>query len=436
MRAPPQMSGPRLEVGFGPDDTVELALVEGDAREIAGSCPVSEIGLPSEIRFAATEVIDPPDALPAGLQSVAAHAHRFANEPGVWLWVAPASSRLPLLPWERWLAPQLARTVVRLGLDVAHAPRRRQPCAAIWASLPDDEMRYSVPDTCAQLARGADALFGAGVQTHVFTDAPLVDQVEQMVPPNVSVHHPPADLTDSAAASPTRRIRDPWLRWMVTSIDGPVDLFAVVGHGVYTQGSGVLAVAESPHLERVGASRYVGSQQLIAALDYMGCSALAVVMAHDCYSRSGLLRLADTIARSRAGTVAVLDAREQVGGDVGDALFAALLPFEQHQPFSLQDLHGAPGVRVYSSPEALENARSGSELDAMLARVESTVDAQPELWRAEAFVRQTAARLDSAAGTSRGQRAALEYLTKLLESSDAPPEIDVDALRRRDGGDA
>lgn len=403
----PREGQPYVEATFAPGDRVALKVFDGGPGEIVATCPIAEVGLPSAIRDAETEVVDPPPTIPDGLRAIAGRA---PSTPIIWLRVSPAESRLPLLPWDRWLSEVLHRPVVRFGLD-ARRPRAARARVVVWASLPDDERRYALPQLCAQAVTGARALHGDDADVHVFTEADFGDAVAaQLGPRDARVHR----LGDE----PPRRdgLRSVWLRWIAAEVDGPVDLFVAIAHGVYVQRSGVLAVTEHP--AKVGPSELVGAPELKRALDGLGARALALVVVPGCYSRSGIFRLADTLSRARAGTVAVLD-HEAWGGDLGATLAEALGPIARGDEPALVPL---PHVRLHSSPDVFGHAAEAPE--DLYQRVQQVaqraVAPAPDdaAWKANEYVLQAAAQLRAEEGggaaAKRGRAQAIEFLADLL----------------------
>jgi hypothetical protein len=242
---PPEPRGIRLtvEAPGGAREEVELPLLL--PVDLPGIAAALEAGTPLQL---------PPDTqhlIRATLVDL------LRGEP-IWLEFERPWGYLPVLPWERILAPALPAPLLRLPLSAVPAPRTAQA------------LRIAV---CAPAA-GTEALetflatvvpqLPAGTEVEVFAAAPG-RRVAAAHP--VTVHEPPvADLPVGD------ELESPWMRWIAAGIaPRSVDVVHVIAPGRLSRTYGMLDLGDSPAgIACPSSLRLVSTGQLLACLTHVG----------------------------------------------------------------------------------------------------------------------------------------------------------------------
>ncbi|HEX4952432.1 MAG TPA: hypothetical protein VF017_03420 [Thermoanaerobaculia bacterium] len=329
-------------------------------------CQLEELGWPESSR--GYEAQDPAATfhLPAWLVASLEGLIRPVLSEGeiLWLRFSRPSGGLGLLPWERRLAPLFDCPVVRWPyFDLASAKVGRTIEVGVCATMPQAKHPFALP---ALLQPIVEELMHSALPAtfHVFVDGAFESAVRTSLAPAISdgrVRIIPPESAERFGAAPrlydleTDRpeIESPWLRWMLAEGPGRLDLVLFLTHGFLSDAKGALAFSESPLQNRDREwARFVGSHQLRQFLDGCGAAMLALVSPPDNHSLSGLLGLADEVARDRPGPVLVHDLGEGDPERLGPTLSlllgkgtGPLLPTSARALYALPEQVGAALAR-------------------------------------------------------------------------------------------
>ncbi|WP_098463561.1 hypothetical protein [Isoptericola jiangsuensis] len=321
---------PTLRVTLDPA-TAEavLATVRGRGRpkEVV-RCTLRELGLPTSVFARVTEArLTVPSALLAELTPAVADLGASPVRPHNALWLEIPSPRglLPVVPWERLLAP-LGRPLYRLPFHPVR-PQRPEGRLTVGLLVADDA---DAAGTAVALADQYAANV-PGLTLHVFTGARSWSETAARLGDagHVLVHRPPAadaPPTDHA----TELVPHPWLRWVLDTVDGArLDVVHVVAPGLLADGRGALALPDPVHRRR-GEPPVVESVELVEVLTQVGAVALTLAPPPSSHDASGLRELADDVARLRPGLTAVHDlADDPAATQLGAALRTVLAPRDE-----------------------------------------------------------------------------------------------------------
>lgn len=242
---PPEPRGIRLSVEApgGGREEVELPLLL--PVDLAGIAAALEAGTPLQL---------PPDTQHL-IRSTLVDLLR--GEP-IWLEFERPWGYLPVLPWERILAPALPAPLLRLPLSAVPAPRtakalRIAVCAPASATQAlDDFLGAVVPG----LPDGTEVeVFAAAAGRAAAAAHPVI------------VHEPPfADLPVED------ELESPWMRWLAAEIaPRSVDVVHVIAPGRLSRTYGMLDMGDSPAgIACPSSVRLVSTGQLLACLTQVG----------------------------------------------------------------------------------------------------------------------------------------------------------------------
>ncbi|WP_329082757.1 MULTISPECIES: hypothetical protein [unclassified Streptosporangium] len=288
----------RLEKRSAGRHRVTLEVPHRDpGRRWSASWPARLFGVPGE-GTPAGELPDDGFTVPGEvLRAVggALEAGGSDGTPRLWLDVRQPRGHLHLLPWERLLSTSLARTVLRTPYLTPRPPTPGdRPRVVLCAGGP-----VFAPDL-ADLAEQWHDGTGHRASVHVFTGRDCAGRVRGLVAgrPGVVVHDPPVALAP--------RPGDPWLNWIGAALAGrPVDVVHFVGAGRLAGDRGELVFPGSPAGD--GVTRAVDGARLARFVGDVGAWFLALTSPPSAGSPTGLVGLADAVARTRPATVLVHD---------------------------------------------------------------------------------------------------------------------------------
>jgi hypothetical protein len=175
----------------------------------------------------------------------------------VWLEFARPFGYLPVLPWERLLAPALSSPLLRLPLSAVPAPRTAQALRiAVLAPEAATAQLLAFLDTVVPL-------LPADTAVEVFA-AP--EGRRRAAARGVTAHEPPGELP------PVDELESPWLRWLAAEIrPRSVDVVCVLAPARLSRTYGMLDLGESPTGEACPTGiRLVSTGQLLACLTQVG----------------------------------------------------------------------------------------------------------------------------------------------------------------------
>lgn len=233
----------------------------------------------------------------------------------LWIQFAGTVGALTALPWERLLRP-LSVPVLRLPYSVI------QPLVgdasmrvAVVGSMPRAKTPFDLPELVSRAIDVAQTT-RPGTIVDVFVDGGWFEDVRAQErrwpePAGVTMHdprgvtfpEPSATWSIASTATPT----NPWLQWVASALGTvPVDLVHFVCPGYHCVGQGSLALAQTPaHNEDDRLARFVGGTELQAFLRSTGAWYVHLTDATADVWGIGLRLLADELAQSRAGIVAL-----------------------------------------------------------------------------------------------------------------------------------
>jgi hypothetical protein len=345
------------------------------------------LGEAREFRYGEPSFVLPVDRM-AELR--AALASRPDPSAPLWLELSAPVGTLPLVPWERLLSPALGVQILRLSYFSVPAVANPGPVdVALCASSPVAKVRIE-PGLIRRLLEEALRNIPGGATFHVFTDSLLHDALKSFVEAlddvgrEIVLHDPaaapsavqpryvgeedgpdaPEDVTEPVAESEPR---NPWLRWMKQELgEQGVDAVHFVGHGYLSRQHGMLALAESPTVNRdAQIARFVGPRELSSFLTALGAGVVGFTAVPHNFSVLGLRLLADQMARLRVGTVLLHEpASDDDLGGLGDAcadLFGSPAADRQRPSESR-------GVAVYCHPSQAGDVTVLEDVNRLLTR--------------------------------------------------------------------
>lgn len=324
----------------------------------------------------------------------------------IWIALDRPKGDLPLVPWERLIAPYVASSLMRWPYHAAYAKTRQDGDdsleIALCASVPRAKAPFEPHEPIVRYVEGvlehnprhrfhifvdfdvdserqrdqaADGPFVGDVGTFDRIAAELADRIDQ----DTVVLYDPRDADNYGVAprvkgipEPSDGLVNPWLVWIRDALAVPsVDLVHFFCHGYLSRGRGSLAFAESPLLNRDSAwARFVGAVELTGFLDQVGAWSVGFSSPYRNYCEAALWSLADEIGAARPGPVLVHD----LAADSGDALVQSFRFVFDGDRDAMQST-GA--ITLYGHPHLLEE-RSDSILDAAENVVRRGVDVSLE----------------------------------------------------------
>lgn len=455
------------ERNISENDLVAIRISLGQERDISGppaivldiqrgsqllhraQVPTRECGVPNDFDPRRYRYGEPNWALSAPLLHELGEVVRQAfegDEPhALWLYIAPPSGFLPLLPWERMLGSTFGVPLLRVPHFALFPPLDTQDIdIALCVSQPRAKEWFDPAsvDALGVVAGVATSLVHSiplPLTVHVFADAQTFEalhghNLEGTVDQGTIVLHdpagaPPADtragrgtIEDSAAVA-----WNPWLQWIAQEMKGrTLEAVHFIAHSYLAQNQAALAVAESPTVnEDERWARFIGSRQLSNFLNLVGAWAVGISSPQHNFSPMGSRLLIDDIAHQRAGPVVLhelgTDPESRGLGRTYFSLFASAWP---QRPSDIamychprQFLSTSPGDRIPYAETLLDDSRS-------LART-PTAD-RPPAWMTltRRYLEQSAASLfpevegpTSAAQEAAGEgvRQAMSFVTGVME---------------------
>jgi hypothetical protein len=310
-------------------------------------------------------------AAPAGLvfELASALASHLPAEIPLALRFGQPSGALPMLPWERWLTGALGRPILRHP----YLPSRIGEIGdsfeiALCGSVPEAKEEFELSELVTK-AVAALRSAGTAVRFHIFVDVAREGELTQRLAGEIEggqVRVVPARLAEPYGVARRREptaeedeqsavVGCPWLRWMLAESPPRLDLVQFLCHGYLANGRGHLAFAESPLRNRDSKwSRFVGWRELVTFLDRCGARSLVLSSPPGNWSLSGLLALADQVARARPGPAVVHDFPADPGGAslsrTVQLAFAG--PGSDGWPFA-----AAPSISFYPPASALQEGK-------------------------------------------------------------------------------
>ncbi|WP_418276908.1 hypothetical protein ACNHYB_03050 [Isoptericola jiangsuensis] len=291
---------------------VVFSTVRGrDGLREAGRCPVEDLGLTRSV-FDRVEdaVLDVPAPLVGRLTETVTALGASPVRPynALWLEIPAPRGLLPVVPWERLLAP-LGRPLYRLPF---HPVRPRRPAGGLAVALVVSTP--SVPGAVARTARAVVEQYRHHVPqvvVHVFTDSASCPAVQETLvrhgAPGEVVVHVPGDTHGSAHATGSELVTNPWLRWLLDAADGDrLDIVHIVAPGCLEDGRGSLALPD-PSDPAGAEAGLVESVEIVELLTRVGAIGLTLATPGTVHGAAGLRELADDVARLRPGLTAVHD---------------------------------------------------------------------------------------------------------------------------------
>ena len=280
----------------------------------------SDLRLPKSLTEArrrryADDNFDLPDDRISQLKEILATRAR-GDEP-LWLSLGSPVGTLPLVPWERLLAPRLGVRINRLSYFPMPAVANPGPVdVAVCASSPVAKVSIR-PEVVQNVAERILESSPAGTTVHIFADVALFDDSSRRPssPDRRVVWHdprkaPPVVLHRSFEEGydeDAEQVSDQhaWLDWMREALrPHGVDAVHFIGHGFLSSSQGMLALAESPTVNQDReTARFAGPKELTRFLTDVGAWVFGCTSVAPNFSRAGLRLLADQLARQRVGTV-------------------------------------------------------------------------------------------------------------------------------------
>lgn len=296
-----------------PSVDFEAVRGRGEVRQVA-TVPVRDLGLPDRVegtRSVSEAMFALPPAVLDRLRDAAGDLGDSPAEPheALWLELPPPRGALPLVPWERLLAP-VGRPLLRLPNHVLRPQASDTTLdVAICASTPTDETPFHA---AAELVRAAGVWrdrAGHEVTVHLFTDVDSVDETASAAAglgAGVRVHDPREGRRGDREGS--YATAGPWLSWVRESLQGnAVDVVHVLAHGFLSGDRGALALASTPDRDSGAPTRLVDSAELLAFLGRVGAWSLVLSGPQRNYSPAGLRALGDAVALALPGVCLVHD---------------------------------------------------------------------------------------------------------------------------------
>jgi hypothetical protein len=396
------------------------------------SVHASELGLPTEFRPGEFRYREPrwrlPPSLLTELRAEVDSALGGDNQPVLWLHLASPSGFLPLVPWERLLAPAFERPVVRVpNLTLVQPRDASEVDIAICASQPVAKRAFDAPRSVSVVAQHLlNAIPGKGT-VHLFVDAAThralsrsgiarddaTGSIRLYDPAEAPPFHPEAGRAlDGGAIS-----WNPWVHWIAHATrNTTLDAVHFIGHAYMSQDQASLAVAESPVLNRdMDSARFIGPRQIAAFLDLVGAWYVGFSSPDPAFSPMGMRLLIDDLAHRRAGPILLHDlATDPLATRLGETWSALVGP---RWP------DGASDVALYCHPRifAPEMEPLGSYASTLLANPRigglEDVPEQPAWVKlTRRYLEQSTARLfpEVAEPTSAGELAAAEGVRQAL----------------------
>jgi hypothetical protein len=340
-----------------------FTLQVGDTTIDQVRVPTADLNLPADLReLNAYQYQDPNFAIPPGLIAQIQARLPAVLAPGAPLWLLFDTSAgfLPLVPWEKLLQPLLGVPLLRIpnflinplvdasALDVA-----------ICASSPLSEPAFPLEQVLVRIASQLVQTVQRRVRIDMFADARVYSSLQAAVDAaglraQVRVHNPydakPRRARASAADSAPGAA---WLEWITGALEGrSIDLAYFVGHGCLAENNGLLLLAESPTRNR-DREIFIGAQQLDLFLTSAGAWSVGFSAPPQNYSGSGLLLLANQLAKTRPGPLLLHDFADDQNCDALGAAFRFLFSGSGAAPAS-------PAISLYCHPDTVQREVSGS----------------------------------------------------------------------------
>lgn len=319
----------RVSLDLATSDVV-FATVRGreEPAEVV-RCRHDDLGLPRSVYDRVQDdVLHVPPALVGDLRRAISRLGTSPVRPYNALWLEIPSPRglLPVVPWERLLAP-LGRPLYRLPF---HPVRPRRPADGLNVALgvhsPSDD---DVVDITARLVEQYRRV--PRVRVHVFTGAPSWPVVDDLLAPQVAdgtaIVHRPAGTGTNVHATSAPLVTNPWLTWVLGALGGGrLDVVHLVAPGHLADGRGALALPDPTSTADAG-GQLVESVELVELLTRVGAVALTLGTPLSVQGTAGLREVADDVARLRPGLTAVHDLVADPGAEqLGSALRTVLSP--------------------------------------------------------------------------------------------------------------
>lgn len=283
------------------------------------------------------------------------------DEP-LWLQVGSSAGHLAVVPWERLLQEQLHAPLLRVPNFLtppvlSHGPLRIVLCASSPRAKTPFNLADYVRDFVAVLS---DSLYHGG-ELHLFADLASYQELQSLARTgsfSVIVHDPHRAEQYGVGDSDKRlgdsgdRLKSPWLRWILSSLDGAaVSAVHFVCPGYFSRDQGAMALARSPGDNYDSQwSHFVGADELMAFLNQVGAWYVGFSPPYDNVWAIGLRLLADRLAWQRPGALLLHDTEGGSPLDLIDAFRFLFSDTGQPPPAS-------PNLMLYSHPARLPRYR-------------------------------------------------------------------------------
>jgi hypothetical protein len=371
----------------------EVAWAEADAADIGLPITTEDVG---ELRHGMPEF-----SLPDSVAAVANGFARRAIPTGGCLWIEfeTRGSNLPMVPWEKLLHGPVGAPILRLPYFATQPVLTRGPFdVLLCASSPEAKEHLDIEHLLAEYVGLIPPSVSRDAVIHIFTDGEAYRKVSERLGQNPSVRiYDPKEAKSYAPAAQTNevedypnRIENPWLRWMIDTINSmgrSIDVAHFICHGRLSVTQTSLAFAEAPYLnEDKEWARFVGPQQLSLFLSAVGAWSVGFTSPRYNLSVLGSRMMADAVARARPGPVFLLDEAVEDSGSALGGVYKFLYHGDRMPKLGSMPASGAitlychPGHVGHSSPASRRAESALKELTLGVDEIYDFTDQEKVSW--------------------------------------------------------
>jgi hypothetical protein len=431
------------------------ATTDGAVDEIALlTCGYAEVGLPAG--SSGESMPDTAFRLPAHVEHALAQAlaQLSLNGEPLWLRLMTPVGLLPVVPWERLLAPIANAPVLRLPYhEISPTPPKGRLDCVVCFSSPAAKEALAPDVVLGDFLHNLPPEFASYATVHVFADAEAQPALALLRSSRstfeIRIYDPAEAERMASSAARTyghgRRLTNPWLKWIRSALGRSADVVHFLSHCYLSGEEGALALAESPsrNTDR-STSQLVWADELVAFLNEVGAWSLGLSSPRGNYSLTGMRLLQDEVARLRPGPCLLHDMVQPASAEAFGAAYRFLY---------LPGWHPAPqsgAVALYCHPwhqarDARLDVRSEAILQdlTLVGRVDEHAFASPGSgWLAttQRVLEQSATQLSTPAerdddvAVESGRKDALRFVAEAIARNSqgtdplAPPEAAMDKM--------
>ena len=294
----------------------------------------------------------------------------------LWLEIMHPAGYLPLVSWEQLIQEQVKIPVLRLAYHPVQPTPPEGPLTVVLCVSATNKGQALAPSQLLEVIRQIQATLPAGSRVEVFADVLHYFGLHRVLSGDgsdgVILHEPPKlELAPGVPAdAPQRpvpgedgvRQEHPWVSWMVRSLNGrAVDIVHWISPGMLFPERGMLMVANHPAghssgRKRSSAIRWVSADDIRSFLLSVGAWAAIASSPWQRLSRMGLRLLADDLARSWTGLVALHEPKPRANSGYVADLYRLICSSE------VRTLPATRRLRVYCHPAVTGHAATCPEL--------------------------------------------------------------------------